>query len=70
MEDKNITFTNENNLYEPDVIPDFIIDEETNPDWLFYKDVIDSLEEAKLITSNERFLMLLSIRKHLNLTVL
>ncbi len=67
MEASNISLFSSDNLYEPKEINKRIIEEEANSDWLFYRDIINSLFKAKLISSKERYLMLLALRKELGL---
>lgn len=67
MEASNISLFSSGNLYEPKEISKRIIEEEANSDWLFYRDIINSLFKAKLISSKERYLMLLALRKELGL---
>lgn len=67
METSNISLFSSDNLYEPKEINKRIIEEEANSDWLFYRDIIYSLFKAKLISSKERYWMLLTLRKELGL---
>jgi len=70
MEDKQITISNQNDIYDPVEMMQVVIKEETNKDWLFFRDLINGLRDDKIITENQRFSMLIQIRKELGLTVL
>lgn len=70
MEDKQITISNQNDIYDPAEMMQVVIKEETNKDWLFFRDLINGLRDDKIITENQRFSMLIQIRKELGLTVL
>lgn len=67
METSNISLFGSGNLYEPKEIDKRIIDEEASTDWLFYRDIINSLFKEKFISSKERYSMLLALRKELGL---
>ena len=64
--DNNITMCGSDNLYEPSTIDKRIIEEETNDDWIFLRDLINEMYKAKIINSAERYDILLALRKELN----
>jgi len=70
MEDKQITISNQNDIYDSAEIMQIVIAEETNKDWLFFRDLINGLRNDNIISENQRFSMLIEIRKELGLTVL
>jgi len=69
MKQSNINIGIPQGTYEPKEIEPWIKDEETDVRWLFYKDLINLLFDAKLITDSQRFHMLVNTRKKLGLRV-
>lgn len=69
MKQSNINIGVPLGTYDPTEIDPRIIEDETNPDWLFYRDVINALFKADLINDSTRFHMLLAVRKKLGLRV-
>lgn len=70
MEDKQITISNQNDIYDPAEMMQVVVNEETNKDWLFFRDLINSLKAENIINENQTFSILIEIRKELGLTVL
>lgn len=69
MKQSNINIGIPQGTYEPKEIEPWIMDEETDARWLFYKDLINLLFDANLITDSQRFHMLVNARKKLGLRV-